>query len=123
MKNKLFSLMAAGLIAIGVSGPAMAGDGPLGSVSSWLGSVTAFIVDVPEGILYHSLYNCPLKTSQYLAESFGDENGAGQKRGWCSFRRTYWNSLGHSLWCHRWCQTWYRYWMGKTIQHRVLYCC
>lgn len=78
MKNKVLSLMAAGLIAIGVAGPARAGDGPLGSVTSWLGSVTAFIVDVPEGILYHSLYNCPLKTSQYLAESFGDENGAGQ---------------------------------------------
>ena len=36
------------------------------------------LIDTPEGVLYHSLWNCPKKTSHYLAESFGDENGLGQ---------------------------------------------
>lgn len=71
--------MTAGFMAASMTSPALAADDtPLGAVGSLLGSTTATIVDVPEGILYHSLYNCPLKTTQYLAEAFGDSNGLGQ---------------------------------------------
>lgn len=71
--------MTAGAIALGVSGPAFADDdSPLGAVGSFLGATTAAIIDVPEGMIFHSLYNCPLKTTQYLAESFGDSKGLGQ---------------------------------------------
>lgn len=72
MKKKLLALMTAGILAASITAPAMADDStPLGAVGSLLGSTTATIVDVPEGILYHSLYNCPLKTTQYLVEAFG----------------------------------------------------
>jgi len=79
MKKKLFALIAAGAMVISTSAPAFADDSsPLGAVGSLLGATSAVIVDVPEGILWHSLWNCPLKTTQYLAEAFGDKNGLGQ---------------------------------------------
>lgn len=79
MKNKLLALLAAGLMAMSTTAPAFADDStPLGAVGCLLGATSALIIDVPEGILYHSLWNCPLKTTQYLAEAFGDKNGLGQ---------------------------------------------
>ena len=55
--------------------PTAAADGFLGGVGSLLGSTTAGIFDVPEGILVNSLYRMPLKTTKALAERFGDEKG------------------------------------------------
>jgi hypothetical protein len=79
MKKKVLALVAAAAIAMGATAPVMAADdSPLGSVGALAGATSAVIVDVPEGILWHSLWNCPLKTTQYLAEAFGDPNGAGQ---------------------------------------------
>ncbi|MBX9670992.1 MAG: hypothetical protein K2X93_25590 [Candidatus Obscuribacterales bacterium] len=79
MKNKVLALVAASALAISTMAPAMAADDtPLGSVGALMGATSAVIVDVPEGILWHSLWNCPLKTTQYLAEAFGDSNGLGQ---------------------------------------------
>jgi len=79
MKNKVLALIAASAMAISTAAPSMAdGDGPLSSVGALAGSTSAIIVDTPEGILWHSLWNCPYKTQRTLAEHFGDSNGAGQ---------------------------------------------
>jgi len=78
MIKKVTALFAAGAIAFSSAAPAFAGDGPLGSVGSLAGATTAMIIDTPEGVLWHSLWNCPLKTTQYLAEAFGDSDGLGQ---------------------------------------------
>jgi len=79
MKKKVLGLIAASAIAMSTMAPAMAADdSPLGSVGSLMGATSAVIVDTPEGVLWHSLWNCPLKTTQYLAEAFGDSGGLGQ---------------------------------------------
>ncbi|MDZ4835506.1 MAG: hypothetical protein SGJ27_17160 [Candidatus Melainabacteria bacterium] len=77
MKKKVFAIVAASVMAIGLAAPSMA-DGPLSSVGALAGSTSAVIVDTPEGVLYHSLWNCPYKTQRTLAEHFGDSNGMGQ---------------------------------------------
>lgn len=77
MKKQVLGLIAASAIAMSTTAPAMA-DGPLGDVMALGGATSAVIVDTPEGVLWHSLWNCPLKTTQYLAEAFGDSNGLGQ---------------------------------------------
>lgn len=74
MKNKVSILTAALALLAGTALPSYA-DGPLGDVGSLAGSVTATIVDAPEGVLYYSLWRCPLKTTQYLADKFGDSKG------------------------------------------------
>lgn len=72
MKNKLIAIMTVVMMAATMASPALAADDtPLGQVGGLLGATTATIIDVPEGILYHSLYNCPLKTTQYLIDAFG----------------------------------------------------
>ncbi|MBS1993228.1 MAG: hypothetical protein JSS86_04735 [Cyanobacteria bacterium SZAS LIN-2] len=78
MKNKALALIAAGVMSLGAVLPSMAADGPLGSVASFFGSLTATIVDTPEGIIVDSLWRCPHRTQRYLAEKFGDEKGFGQ---------------------------------------------
>ncbi len=78
MKKQVLALAAAAAIAMGSTAPAMAGDSPLGQVGSLMGSTSAVIVDTPEGVLWHSLWNCPYKTQRTLAEHFGDSNGMGQ---------------------------------------------
>ena len=79
MKKKVLALLAASAIAMSTTAPAVADDStPLGAVGCLFGATSAVIIDVPEGILWHSLWNCPLKTTQYLAETFGDSNGLGQ---------------------------------------------
>ncbi|MCA9805692.1 MAG: hypothetical protein KC777_27160 [Cyanobacteria bacterium HKST-UBA02] len=79
MKNKLIALMTAGAMTMSMAAPALADDStPLGAVGALLGATTATIIDTPEGVVYHSLYNCPLKTTKYLAEAFGDSEGLGQ---------------------------------------------
>ncbi|SRR5579875_828203 len=74
MKKKLSVLTAALAVMVGTAAPSYA-DGVLGDVGSFLGSVTATIFDAPEGVLYYSLWRCPLKTTQYLADKFGDSKG------------------------------------------------
>lgn len=74
MKNKALMLLTAGLLTMGTATPSYA-DGKLGEVGSLLGSVTATIFDIPQGIIVDSLYRVPLKTTRILAEKFGDENG------------------------------------------------
>lgn len=79
MKNKVYAFVAAAAMTIGLAGPSMAdGDGPLHSVGALMGSTSAIVVDTPEGVLWHSLWNCPYKTQRTLAEHFGDEHGMGQ---------------------------------------------
>lgn len=77
MKNKFAVAIASSLLCLGTALPSFA-DGVKGDVASFLGSTTALIVDVPEGILVHSLWRCPMGTSHYLAEKFGDQKGLGQ---------------------------------------------
>lgn len=74
MKKQTWILTAALALLAGTATPSYA-DGPLGDVGSLMGSVTATVVGAPEGVLYYSLWRCPLKTTQYLAEKFGDSNG------------------------------------------------
>jgi hypothetical protein len=78
MKQKVFAVIAAGVMSLGVALPSMASDGPLGSVASFLGSVTAGVFDTPEGILVNSLWRTPYKTQRILAEKFGNEKGFSQ---------------------------------------------
>jgi len=78
MNNKALALIAAGVMSLCAALPSMAADGPLGSAASAAGSITAVIVDTPEGILVDSLWKCPHRTQRYLAEKFGDEKGFGQ---------------------------------------------
>jgi hypothetical protein len=73
MKNKMLILAIAGA-AFAVA-PAFANGGPVSSVGSLLGSTTALVVDVPEGVLVDSLYYVPHKTVKSLASAFGDEHG------------------------------------------------
>jgi len=74
MKKTALILTAALALLAGTAMPSYA-DGPLGDVGSLMGSVSATIVGAPEGVLYYSLWRCPLKTTQYLAEKFGDSKG------------------------------------------------
>lgn len=75
MKNKAFALLTAGVISLGAALPSMAADGPMGSVASFLGSVTAGVFDTPEGVLVNSLWRQPYKIQRSLAEKFGNEKG------------------------------------------------
>lgn len=74
MKNRMF-MLAAAMVSLGTMTPALADGGPVSSAASLLGATTAFVVDVPEGILVDSLYYVPKKTSKSLATHFGDEHG------------------------------------------------
>lgn len=74
MNKKPWILLVASALFAGGALPSYA-DGKLGDVGSLLGSVTATIIDIPEGILVDSLYRMPLKTTRALADKFGDENG------------------------------------------------
>lgn len=67
-------LLLASLIALGTATPSYANDA-LHDVAGVFGSTTAFIVDVPEGIVVDSLWRMPRKTWHALADRFGDENG------------------------------------------------
>ncbi len=78
MKNKVFALVTASVLTLGAAMPSMAADGPLGSVASFFGSVTAGVFDAPQGVLVNSLWRMPYKTQRILAEKFGDEKGLGQ---------------------------------------------
>jgi len=72
MKKSIFLAVAA-LLAVGVT-PSYA-DSCLGGVGNAVGSATATCIDVPEGILYDSLWRMPMKTWHCLADRFGDEHG------------------------------------------------
>src|SRR5215470_14881987 len=74
MNKKSWLLLAACALSLATALPSYA-DGPLASVGSFFGAVTATIIDIPEGILVDSLYRMPLKTTHVLAEKFGDEKG------------------------------------------------
>ncbi len=75
VKNNIVALSLLASMAISMNVNCKAADGFLGGVGSLLGSTTAGIFDVPEGILVNSLYRMPLKTTKALAERFGDEKG------------------------------------------------
>ncbi len=76
MKNKTFTLLAGLAITLGVASPSWAGA--LADVAGLFGTVTAVIIDVPEGILVNSLYRLPVSTTKSLAKNFGDEKGVSQ---------------------------------------------
>ncbi len=73
MKKSLLLTVACAL-SLCTAAPSYANDA-LNNVASFFGSVTATIIDVPEGIIVDSLYNMPLKTTHALADKFGDEKG------------------------------------------------
>ena len=75
---KTNSLILSALVCIGLAAPAMA-DGMAAKGKSALGSSTAFVVDVPEGMVVDSTVKCPVKCTRSLAEAFGDEKGWKQK--------------------------------------------
>ena len=77
MKNKVAALVLAGVMSLGVTLPSMA-DGIVHNTVSYAGSVTAGIIDTPEGVVVDSLYRCPKHAQRCLARSFGDEKGLGQ---------------------------------------------
>ena len=77
MKKQFLLLLSASALAIGMATPSNA-ENALNSVGSFFGSVTATIIDVPEGIVVDSLYRVPKKTWHYLADKFGNENGGEQ---------------------------------------------
>jgi hypothetical protein len=71
MKNKLLVSLAAVAIAIGGNAlPSFAND-----ASSFVGSMTSLVVDIPEGMLMDSLWWSPKKVWHSLADNFGDEKG------------------------------------------------
>ena len=74
MKNKLILSLAALALSISTVAPALA-EGP----ASFIGSATAFTIDVPEGVVVDSLYYSPYACSKGLAIAFGDEHGKLQK--------------------------------------------
>jgi len=74
MKKKTWLLTAALALLVGTATPSYA-EGPMGDVGSLFGSVTATVFDTPQGVLYYSLWRCPLKTTEYLADKFGDSKG------------------------------------------------
>lgn len=72
--KKSVLLTIASLLAFGTVAPANANEAT-NNFASFLGSTTAMIVDVPQGILVDSLWHMPLRTQRALAEKFGDEKG------------------------------------------------
>jgi hypothetical protein len=73
MKNKTaLTLLASFAVALGFAAPSIADGGPVGSAKSAAGATTAFLVDVPEGVVVDSLYRCPKKAWHSLAVAFGD---------------------------------------------------
>jgi len=75
MKSKFLSLSTIALAAMAFAAPAFADGGAMGTGASIVGSTTAMIVDVPEGVVIDSLVRGPYNTTKGLAEAFGDENG------------------------------------------------
>jgi hypothetical protein len=78
MTKNLFALAAACAITCGATTPSIAADNALGGVGSMLGTGTALLIDIPEGIALRSLWYSPLKATKALAGHFGDENGLQQ---------------------------------------------
>jgi hypothetical protein len=71
MKNKTaLTLLTSLALALGFSAPSFAGVGD--DVKGSAGVATAFVVDVPEGMVVDSLYRCPKKCWHSLAVAFGD---------------------------------------------------
>jgi len=71
MKKIVLSISMVAAVVAGSYMPALADDGPVGT----LGAGVASVIDAPEGMVVDSLYGCPMKASKGLAEAFGDENG------------------------------------------------
>jgi hypothetical protein len=72
MKARSLSVASLALLALTFSAPAFA-DG--GGVMGLLGSSTAMLIDVPQGVAVNSTVKCPYKATKSLADAFGDENG------------------------------------------------
>lgn len=71
MKNKVLVSLAAVAISLGGTAlPSSAND-----AASFVGSMTALVIDVPQGALVESLYRSPKRVWHALAEHFGDEKG------------------------------------------------
>ena len=86
MKNTTIALIAASLLTSATALPSYA-DSIGHDAAGLVGSLTAFVVDVPEGLVYDSLHTVPRKFRKGLAASFGDEGGwkqniAGAALGW-----------------------------------------
>jgi len=72
--KKSVLLAIASLMVVGTATPSNANE-CVNSVGSFVGSATATLIDIPEGIIVDSLWRMPMKTWHALADSFGDENG------------------------------------------------
>ncbi len=80
MKNKLTAFVCGSILTLGMALPSLADcKGMCGDMKSYFGSTTAFVVDVPEGVLLDSLWRSPVKVSRSLADKFGDPNGLSQR--------------------------------------------
>lgn len=69
---KINTVVLSTLASLAIAAPCFA-DG--GGVKGLAGASTAFLVDVPEGIIVDSAYKCPYRATKGLAEAFGDEKG------------------------------------------------
>ncbi len=78
MKNKVLTTIAAAAVAVGFALPSYA-EGMMDSGKSFVGTSTALVIDIPEGVALNSLWYQPKKISKRLAVAFGDENGLGQR--------------------------------------------
>jgi hypothetical protein len=74
MKNKLLISLAAVTVAIGGTAlPSSAND-----AASFVGTMTALVIDIPQGMLVDSLWRSPRNFTHTLADNFGDEKGLQQ---------------------------------------------
>jgi hypothetical protein len=71
MKNRILVSLAAVAVSIGgLALPSSAND-----ASSFVGSMTALVIDIPQGMLVDSLWRSPKHFTHSLADNFGDEKG------------------------------------------------
>jgi hypothetical protein len=77
--KKFGSAVLLALASVSFALPSFADGGVLGAATSYFGSATALVVDVPQGALVNAAYKCPMKASHSLAGAFGDENGWKQR--------------------------------------------
>lgn len=77
MKKNVFTVLAVGALTLGLVSPSFAGV--LKETAGLFAAPTAAVVDTPEGVVIDSVVRLPYKTSKYMATTFGDEHGFGQK--------------------------------------------
>lgn len=72
--KKSVLLTLASMLALGTATPSFANEAT-NNFASFLGSTSAMLVDVPQGMIVDSLWHQPVRTTHKLATAFGDEKG------------------------------------------------